>query len=134
MRSSILMVVAIAVVASSSFAQVIPIVVDAGLSPWSGRTLLVAPHLPARMFGSGGVEETAVFDMYVQEMGGQGEFECSIEGLGVPGVDELAVEHTAGGAVCSSATYPCAVPTDQNGEGVFDFSILRGGGRSLLRT
>jgi hypothetical protein len=125
------MAVVIAVVASSSFAQILPVVVDAGLSPWSGRTLLVAPHLPARMFGWNGVEESPVFDVYVQEMGGQGEFECSIEGLGVPGVGELAIEHIAGGAVFSSATFPCAVPTDQSGQSVVDFSILRGGGRSL---
>jgi hypothetical protein len=131
MKSSLLVVVTIAIVGSSSSAQVVPVVVDAGLPPGSERTLLVAPHLPARMFGWGGTEVSTVFDIYVQEMGGEGEFECTIEGPGVSGVDELVIEHIGGGVIFSSATFPCAVATDQDGLGVFDFAILRGGGRSL---
>ena len=132
MRRSTLAIMMVGSLVSPALAQVWPVAVDAGLSwPAGEHTLLVAPHMPARMFGWGGVDESTVFELYVAEALGEGEFHCTIEGPGVPGIDELGIEHVAGGVVFSSATFPCAVATDPNGLGVFDYSVVRGGGRSL---
>lgn len=121
--------VAISMTAGAALAQLPPVDVSCSLDHWSNVTIVVSPTQPARVYWLG-MERNPVVEIRVQSYAADELWWCVIEDVMVPGVAQLVLEMEQPGATLTGAPYPLLEPTNANGAGRFDCSVLRGGGQN----